>query len=78
MTVDVTFVDEDDYECGSQVSSNRVGPLIPGKDRPPPPNAPSAGMVHPKDPWGRPVDPKKFVDAGPVTCLKTVCVGLVR
>ncbi|OLP92428.1 hypothetical protein AK812_SmicGene25798 [Symbiodinium microadriaticum] len=23
---------DDDYECGSQVSSNRVGPLIPGKE----------------------------------------------
>ena len=42
----------------------------PGKTRPPPPDAPPAGSVHPRDVFGNPVDPNKFVDAGPDTWMK--------
>ena len=76
MIRDVPSVDKDDYDQHGCPWTKRAGYPVPGKGRSPPRDAPSAGMVSPRDPWGNPVDPKKFVDAGPATCLKTVCVGV--
>ena len=44
--------------------------LPPGKTRSPPPDAPPAGSVPPRDMYGRPVDSSKFVDAGPDAWMK--------
>jgi len=50
--------------------------LPPGKTRSPPPDAPPAGSVPPRDMYGRPVDSSKFVDAGPVAAWDNRLVAL--